>query len=143
MSIINKYLTKEIIKLFGFILIMVVGIYIIVDFLEKIDDFLEAGLSFSKAFAFFVYKTPFITAQIAPVGILLSVLIVFGLMNRNNEIIALTSSGVSTFYLLRPVIIIGLYGSKGTGSYRISAFLIPWKKRFLALQYTNLIKNSG
>ncbi len=108
MSIINKYLTKEIIKLFGFILIMVVGIYIIVDFLEKIDDFLEAGLSFSKAFTFFVYKTPFIVAQIAPVGILLAVLIVFGLMNRNNEIIALTSSGVSTFYLLKPVIIIGL-----------------------------------
>ncbi len=107
MSIINKYLTKEIIKLFGLILIMVVGIYIVVDFLEKIDDFMEAGLSFSKAFTFFVYKTPFIIAQIAPVGILLSVLIVFGLMNRNNEVIALTSSGVSTFYLLKPVIILG------------------------------------
>ncbi len=108
MSIINKYLTKEIIKLFGLILIMVVAIYIVVDFLEKIDDFLEAGLSFSKAFTFFAYKTPFIIAQIAPVGILLAVLVVFGLMNRNNEVIALTSSGVSTFYLIKPVIIIGL-----------------------------------
>ncbi len=108
MSIINKYLTKEIIQLFGLILIMVVAIYIVVDFLEKIDDFLEAGLPFSKAFTFFVYKTPFIIAQIAPVGILLAVLVVFGLMNRNNEVIALTSSGVSTFYLIKPVIIIGL-----------------------------------
>lgn len=108
MSIINKYLTKEIIKLFGLILVMVVAIYIVVDFLEKIDDFLEAGLSFSKAFTFFAYKSPFIIAQIAPVGILLAVLVVFGLMNRNNEVIALTSSGVSTFYLIKPVIIIGL-----------------------------------
>jgi lipopolysaccharide export system permease protein len=87
---------------------MVVGIYLIVDFLEKIDDFLEAGLSFTHAFTFFAYKTPFIIAQITPVGVLLSVLITFGLMNRNNELIALRSSGISIFFLVRPIILLGI-----------------------------------
>jgi lipopolysaccharide export system permease protein len=42
------------------------------------------------------------------VGILLAVLIVFGLMSKNNEILALKSSGMSLYHLLKPVLLIGL-----------------------------------
>ena len=89
-------------------LAMVVGIYVAVDFFERIDDFMEAKLPLSKALTFFFLKTPFVIVQILPVCILLAVLVVFGLMARNNEIVALKSSGVSIFYLLKPVIVIGL-----------------------------------
>src|SRR3989339_1358889 len=108
MTIIHKYIIREVLKYLAIVLIMVVGIYIVVDFFEKIDDFLEAGLPFSKALIFFAYKTPFIIAQITPVGLLLAVLIVFGLMNKNNEIIALKSAGVSVYHLLKPMIALGL-----------------------------------
>ena len=108
LPIIHKYIIREVLKYLTIVLIMVVGIYIAVDFFEKIDDFLEAGLPFSKVLIFFVYKTPFIVAQITPVGLLLAVLVVFGLMNKNNEIIALKSAGVSIYYLLRPMIAMGL-----------------------------------
>jgi len=47
-------------------------------------------------------------SQITPVAVLMSVLVVFGLMAKNNEIIALKSGGVSLYYLLLPVIIIGM-----------------------------------
>jgi len=108
MPIIYKYLTKEIFKYFAIILAMVVSIYIAVDFFERIDDFMEAGLSISKVFSYLIFKTPFIVAQIIPVSILLAVLIVFGLMSKYNEIVALKSSGISIYYLLRPVLLIGL-----------------------------------
>lgn len=108
MSILYKYLTIQISRYFGIMLTMVVGIYVAVDFFERIDDFMEANLTLSKALIFFFYQTPFIISQILPVCILLAVLVVFGLMTRNNEIIALKSSGVNIFYLLRPVLVIGL-----------------------------------
>jgi len=108
MSLIEKYLTKEIFKYFGIVLLTVVGIYLAVDFFQRIDNFLEANLPFSKIISFYQLKIPLIIIQIAPVGILLAVIIVFGLMNKNNEIIALKSSGVSIFYLLGPVVLIGL-----------------------------------
>jgi lipopolysaccharide export system permease protein len=108
MSLIEKYLTKEIVKYFGVVLLTVVSIYLLVGFFEKIDNFMEAGLSFLKVVSFFGMKIPFIIAQISPVGILLAVIVVFGLMNKNNEIIALKSSGVSIYYLLKPVLFIGL-----------------------------------
>lgn len=111
MSIIYKYLTAQILKYFGIVMTFVIGVYLAVDFFEKIDDFMEAGLPLSKVFVFFLFKIPFIVAQIIPVCILLAVLIVFGLMTRNNEIVALKSAGVRIYYLLKPVLIIGLFFS--------------------------------
>ena len=108
MSLIEKYLTKEFLKYFSILLIAVVSTYLAVDFFEKIDNFMEASLPFSKIISFFQFKIPSIVARIAPVGILLAVIIVFGLMNKNNELIALQSSGVSIYYLLRAVVLIGL-----------------------------------
>ncbi|HUV50300.1 MAG TPA: LPS export ABC transporter permease LptG [Anaerolineae bacterium] len=108
MPIIYKYLTREILKYFAIILIMVVGIYVAVDFFEKVDNFMEAGLSLSKTFSYLILKIPFIVAQIIPLSILLAVLIVFGLMTKNNELVALKSSGISTYYFLTPVILLGI-----------------------------------
>ncbi|UCD91076.1 MAG: LPS export ABC transporter permease LptG [Desulfobacterales bacterium] len=108
MTLIDKYLAKEVFKYFNMLLLMVVSIYLLVDFFEKIDNFMEAGLPISKILSFFQLKIPLIVTQITPIGILLAVIIVFGLMNKNNELIALQSSGVSIYFLLRPVIFIGL-----------------------------------
>ncbi len=108
MPIIEKYVTKEILKFFVIVLLTVVSIYLVVGFFEKIDNFMDANLPFMRIISFFQMKVPFIVAQISPVGILLAVIIVLGLMNKHNEIIALKSGGVSIFYMLKPILLIGL-----------------------------------
>ncbi len=111
MQIIYKYLIREIIKYFAVIMTMVVGIYFIVDFFEKIDNFMNAGAPLTSALKFFAYNLPFIIGQVLPVAILLSILLTFGLMSRHNEIIALRSSGVSSFLLFKPLAGIGIVGA--------------------------------
>ncbi len=108
MTIIHRYLTKELLKYFCIVLTAVVGIYVAIEFFGKIDNFLDAKLPISRALAFFALRIPFIVAQITPVGVLLAVLIVFGIMVNNNEIVALKSGGVSVFYLFKPVLVMGL-----------------------------------
>ena len=108
MSIIYNYVNREIFKNFGLIVVVVISIYVAVDFFEKIDDFMEAGLPFSRVLSFFLYNIPFVVAQIVPVGLFLSILIVFCLMSKSNEIIALRSSGISIYYLLLPLLSIGV-----------------------------------
>ncbi len=87
---------------------MVVGIYLAVDFFEKIDDFIEVGLPLSRSGAYFLLKIPFILAQIIPVGVLLSTVVTFGLMSKNNEWIALKSGGIGPRALLFPVLTVGV-----------------------------------
>ena len=108
MSILYNYVNREIFKHFGVIVVVVVSIYVAVDFFEKIDDFMEAGLPFSRVLSFFLYNIPFVVAQIVPVGLFLSILIVFCIMSKSNEIIALRSSGISIYYLLLPLLSIGV-----------------------------------
>jgi lipopolysaccharide export system permease protein len=107
MTILDKYLTREILRYFLMVLILVVAIYLAVDFFEKIGDFMEAGLPISRAFEFFLHSIPFVLSQIIPVGVLLSVLICFGMMNKHNELTALRSCGISIYSLIKPILAIG------------------------------------
>jgi len=106
MSIIEKYLTREFLKNFLIIISIISGIWIIFDFFDEIDTLVESGLGFFKAvFVFFAY-IPFIS--FIPVSLLLAILFTLGLMNRNNEILALKSSGISVYYLIKSIFIIGI-----------------------------------
>jgi lipopolysaccharide export system permease protein len=107
MSIVEKYLWREIFKYLAIVTIAVVGIYLVVDLFDKLDNFLEAEVSTARIIYYFQLKIPLIVAQILPIGSLLAVLITFGLMNKNNELIALRCSGLSVYYLLKPVLAIG------------------------------------
>ncbi len=109
MTILDRYLVKEILKYFVIVLAVVVGLYLIVEFFNKADNFLEAGLSISRLIRYFQLKLPQIIVQITPIGILLAVLVAFGLMNKHNEIIALKSGGVSIYFLLRAVLAIAVF----------------------------------
>jgi lipopolysaccharide export system permease protein len=111
MSILDRYILKEIIKSFAIVLAAATGIYLVVDFFENVDKFMEAGVTIGRMLQFLQLKLPLITVQITPVGILLAVLITFGLMNKNNEIIALKSGGMSIYYFIRPIIAVGLLSS--------------------------------
>jgi lipopolysaccharide export system permease protein len=111
MSIIDRYLTLEILKYFSIILFTVVFIFLAVDFFEKIDNFISAGVPLSRIIIFFQFRVPFLIVKMTPVGLLLAILITFGLMSKHNELVALRSGGVSALYLLRSVLTIGLAAS--------------------------------
>jgi lipopolysaccharide export system permease protein len=108
MTLLYRYVTREILLTFFIVLVAVMSIYVAIDFIEKIDNFMEAGVSASRCIVYLIYKLPFIAVQIAPVGFLLSILIALGLMSKNNEIIALKSCGIGKERLLKPTMALGL-----------------------------------
>ena len=85
----------------------IIGIYLVVDIIDEIGELMESGLPFLKAAFVFLAQVPL--TEFIPLCVLLSVTSVFGLMNKNNEIVAYKSGGVSVYALLRPVLRIGLF----------------------------------
>lgn len=110
MTILTKYLTREIIRHFCVVLGVVIIIFLAVDFFENIDDFLDASVP-ALAFWYFLFKIPQTVSYMFPIALLLAILITFGLMNKHNELIALKSSGVSIFHLFKPVAALGVLGA--------------------------------
>jgi lipopolysaccharide export system permease protein len=108
MTIIHSYISRLFFKYFFMILGMVIFIYLTIDFLSRIDGFLAATMPTTHILAYFFFRIPFIISMITPAALLLGVLVVFGLMSKNNEIVALKSSGISEYYLVAPVAVIGI-----------------------------------
>ena len=108
MSILSRYIALEMMKYLVLVLIGAVGIYLVVDFFENFDDFIEAGLSAGRILYYFQLKLPLILLQVTPVGLMLAAMTTLGLMNRNNEILSLQAGGLSLRCALRPVVAVGV-----------------------------------
>jgi lipopolysaccharide export system permease protein len=108
MRLISRHIFRRLTGCGGGVLVAVVGIYLIVDFFERVDNFMDAERPVLRTLLYLAYKIPAIIGQILPLSVLMAVLIVFGLMARRHELIALKSSGISVYALVRPVVAFGL-----------------------------------
>ncbi|CAB5079446.1 Lipopolysaccharide export system permease protein LptF [Olavius algarvensis associated proteobacterium Delta 3] len=108
MPIFYRYMVREMLKFFTIVLILVLVLFVAVDYLGTMDEFIESGIALLRALFFVFLKIPFMIVMFIPVGVLLSVLITLGLMGKNNELVALKSSGVSVYYLFKPVLGFGI-----------------------------------
>ena len=106
MTILDRYISRQIVRYFGATFVLVTVIYIIADFFEKVDNLIESGLPVSKAALYFLSRIP--VEHLIPASTLLSVMVVFGLMSKHNEIIALKTGGVSIHRLMKAPFILGV-----------------------------------
>lgn len=89
-----------------------VGIYLLFDIFDRIDDFVNAGLGIKTIIAYFVVKIPEIFSQLMPGIFFLALLIQLGLMAKNNEMLALRAGGISiTWFALFFIIYATLWGT--------------------------------
>lgn len=107
MTILHKYWFKEFFTFFFIIHLIVQFIFVAVDFFSRMDKFLESEIALGQAFEYIILKVPFMFVETTPAVVVLSVIVVFGLMNRNNELTAVRSSGVSIYHLLKPAAFAG------------------------------------
>lgn len=103
MILLDRYLFKQFSRNLLFVLAALVTIYLLIDFFERIDDFVEAQKNFGLAVKYFLLKTPLIIEQLFPVIILLGGIIVLGILNHHGEILALKAVGIKTFRITVPI----------------------------------------
>jgi lipopolysaccharide export system permease protein len=89
-----------------FFLVMpsVVAIYIIIDAFEKLGRFMEARVPFSTALLYFIYSSPAVIFELAPLAILISGLLGALVLARNRELLAIKSIGASPVRIIAPFI---------------------------------------
>ncbi len=108
MKILDKYLIKGYIKPLMWCLIVFIFLYIIIDIFEQLDEVLRHNVSLTILLRYYLYQLPIIFVQMAPVAILLSAVYLLGNLNRNNEITAIRTSGLSLIRITLPLLIISV-----------------------------------
>lgn len=109
MTRLHRYWLTEFIKFFFIIQVLILVIFICIDYLSRMDEFLKSDISLFRGLWYVLLKVPFMSVQLTPAGILLGAISVFGLMNRNNELTTLRSSGISVYFLVKPALAAGFF----------------------------------
>ena len=105
MKIISRHLLREFLKILLLVVVVFIMIFFVVDFLERIDNFFEAGVSLPRVGYFFLMLLPSVVFHLMPVAVLVSILISMGLLARNSEVVAFKAGGISLYRLCRPIVI--------------------------------------
>ena len=111
MQIITHYISREFLKMTMTCLGTFVLIYLLVEVLEKLDDFGNAGVSPEQTLHYFIYIVPGIVKQMIPVAILMGTQLTFGSFSKNNQLIAFKSSGISMIRLSSPILMLAMVAS--------------------------------
>ena len=103
---IDLYIFKKFITTFFFAMLLIIGIVIIFDISEKIDDFVskEAPLK-AIIFDYYVNFIPYFINMFSPMFVFITVIFFTSVMASNSEIIAILSGGVSYHRMMVPYMV--------------------------------------
>jgi len=125
MKKIDWYILKKFLGTFVFIMLLLLGITIVIDLSEKIDDLVENHASvYNIVFNYYVYFIPYITSLIGPFFVLVSVIFFTSQLASRSEIVAILNSGTSFYrmlwaYFVGASILVGIF-------YGGNHYLIPF-----------------
>ncbi|MFA6283185.1 MAG: LptF/LptG family permease [Desulfurivibrionaceae bacterium] len=105
MKLLDRYLMAQFAKNLVLVICSLIAIYLLVDFFERVDNFLEAHKTIGLAIKFLLLKLPFMYVQLIPVCILLAGVITLGVLNQHFEFMALMASGISVLRIIRPLLV--------------------------------------
>ena len=108
MKIIPKYVLKHLLPIFGLASVSFTGIYLVVDFFERVERMVDNHLTFREIYTYFLYKIPMILTQGIPMAALLSAIIALGILKRNRELIAMETAGINPSYYVAPIAVAAL-----------------------------------
>lgn len=109
MSLLFRYLTKNNAMILLPTLAVGIGLYVLTDLFERLDNFIEAGLSVGMVLTYFVVKMPLVIRRSCPVIFLLSTVIQLCIMARSRELTALQAGGISLGVVANSMILCGIF----------------------------------
>jgi len=108
MRLLDSYLLKSYLRLFILALATFGGIYLLIEFFDKVDDFLEHKAALHLYLAYFFWKIPIILKDITPLAVLLATFLALGGLSRHGELTAMRACGIGLTRIARPLILASL-----------------------------------
>ena len=124
MSVLGRYMSREVTKIVLVSLAGLAVIYLVIDFIDRIDNFLRARVPFRLVIEYFLFKIPFIVQQGIPMSVLMGTLVTLGLLARTNELTAMRAAGVSPFRYCIPIVLVASLWS--FGDFALAEWVVPF-----------------
>lgn len=106
--ILDEYVVREFLNTFLMVLCGFVLLMLVFTFFELVGDIIRNHIAITTVGLYLVNLAPSMLYSIAPLAVLIAVLVTFGVLNRNSEIIAMKATGISLYRLVIPIVSIAM-----------------------------------
>ena len=91
------------------LLVLLVVFFVVLDYVEYIDDFLDRGASMRQIFGtYYLHYIPEIVKLTSPLAVFLATIYTTARLSQSMQLAALTTAGVSLYRVLRPFALAGV-----------------------------------
>ncbi len=104
-TLLDDYVLRDFFVYLGMILSTFLVLVIVFTLFELLGDILRNQVPATVVAEYLLNVAPYLLYNVAPLVMLLSVLVTFGLMQRSNEITAIKATGISIYRIVTPVIV--------------------------------------
>ena len=102
---LDRYIITKFMMTFFIAILLIIGIVIIFDISEKIDDFVSKQAPLNEiVFSYYVNFIPYFMNMFSPLFVFITVIFFTSRMAANSEIIAILSCGISFHRMMLPYI---------------------------------------
>src|SRR5690554_3514443 len=100
---IDRYILFRLFSITAFVLLVLIFIFIVIDFSENSDDFADRGATLREIwFDYYLHYIPEIIRLVSPVAVFVACLLLTGQLSDRLEIIAMRAAGISLYRLMFP-----------------------------------------
>ncbi|MCX8021581.1 MAG: LPS export ABC transporter permease LptG [Syntrophorhabdaceae bacterium] len=124
MKRLNRYLITNVSKILLISEFAGLAMFITIEFFEKMNVFTTSLTNFMLSLLYLILRIPYYFNLLLPLTLLISILIILILMIRNNEMIIIRTSGISTISIMKPLIFLSLFLI--VFSFILSEWVIPF-----------------
>ncbi len=104
-QVIDTYILQTFLFYFVLLLVTFVVMVEVFTFFELLSDIVKNKISMSVVSTYLIFLAPKLIYDSAPLAVLVSVLVTFGILTKTNEVTALKACGVSMYRLTLPVLL--------------------------------------
>ena len=110
-SILDRYIARSFLGKFVMVLFAFWTLFLLGSFMEIFDDIQHNKVKGAVVFHYYVFASPEMVHLLTPMAVLVAVLITFGVMARQNEIIAIKAAGISLYRAVVPTLVLAFLTS--------------------------------
>jgi lipopolysaccharide export system permease protein len=108
MRLLDQYVSRKFLFNLFFSLAAFASIYITVDLLEALSEFIDRKAPALVVASYYFYYLPYIIILSMPVAMLLAAIFSVGQLNKYHELTAMMAAGQSLYRILLPLFVIGM-----------------------------------
>jgi lipopolysaccharide export system permease protein len=105
LKILDKYILRQFLSTFFFVVLILVAVIVVIDLTEKTDKYVKANLTSGQILSYYGDFIPWIANLLSPITIFIATVYVCARMAAHTEVIAILGSGVSFRRMLVPYFI--------------------------------------